>query len=70
MFWYKSLLKKISVLPFLISLYIVFQFNSTIHQLTINLDHNVDFLFPGRVLCHQRVLASIVAMDLIDDECS
>lgn len=39
------------------------------HQLTIDLDQNVDFLFSSRVLSHQCVLASIVAVDFINDEC-
>lgn len=39
------------------------------HQLTIDLDQNVDFLFPGRILSHQCVLASVVAVDSFDDEC-
>lgn len=39
------------------------------HQLTINLDQNADFLFSRRVLCHQSVLASIIAVNLIDYEC-
>lgn len=38
------------------------------YQLTIDLDQNVDFLFSSRVLSHQCVLASIVAVDFINDE--
>ncbi len=43
-------------------------FSSILRQLTIDLDQNVDFLFPSRVLRHQRKLASIIAVDFIDDE--
>lgn len=43
-------------------------FNSILRQLTIDLDQNVDFLFPSRVLGHQCVLASVVAVDFIDDK--
>lgn len=39
------------------------------HHLTINLDQNVDFLFPSRVLRHQRVLARIVAVYFVNNEC-
>lgn len=40
------------------------------YELTINLDQNVDFLFTGGVLSHQCVLASVIAVNLIDNECS
>lgn len=37
--------------------------------LTIDLNQNVGFLFSSRVLSHQCVFASVIAVDLINDEC-